>query len=87
MPRFPSLARIAAVLTSLSLSFTLQAQTTATTMPQRMQVVVSGHKLPADSFGFYVQEVGNGATVLTSPGTPASTPWARSTTASCRAIC
>ncbi len=59
-----SLARIGALLTSFCLSCSVQAQTSATTIPPRMQVVVSGHKLPASSYGFYVQEVGGGATVL-----------------------
>ncbi len=58
-------ARLGAVVLGLGLSCSGQAQTSASTMPARMQVVVAGHKLPASSYGFYVQEVGNGATVLT----------------------
>jgi len=71
---FLNLARLGAVLTTLCLPCSLQAQTT---VPPRLQVVVAGHKLPADSFGFYVQEVGNGATILDinskAPLNPAST--------------
>ena len=81
MLSIPSLARIGAVLTTLCLSPGLQAQTgqpsAATTIPARLQTVISGHKLPAQSYGFYVQEVGNGATILdinsAAPLNPAST--------------
>jgi len=48
-----------------------------TVLPNRLQVVVSGHKLPQGSYGFYVQEAGGGATVLdinsAAPLNPAST--------------
>ena len=53
------------------------AQEAAPGLPSRLQVVVSGHKLPADSYGFLVQEAQSGATVLdinsATPLNPAST--------------
>lgn len=64
------------MLASLSLPLAAQAQT-ASTLPARMQLVVDGHKLPSASYGFYVQEVGNGRALLdvnsTRPLNPAST--------------
>lgn len=46
-------------------------------LPNRLQVVINGHQLPAGSYGFHVQEVGNGTTLLdinaTTPLNPAST--------------
>jgi D-alanyl-D-alanine carboxypeptidase/D-alanyl-D-alanine-endopeptidase (penicillin-binding protein 4) len=55
----------------------LCAQTEAGSLPNRLQVVVSGHKLPADSYGFLVQEAGTDHAILDSnsatPLNPAST--------------
>ena len=55
----------------------VQAQDAIPGLPSRLQVVVSGHKLPADSYGFLVQEAQSGATVLdinsATPLNPAST--------------
>lgn len=73
MRTFPLLAFI----TAITLPCCSQAQSNPTTLPNRLQVVISGHKLPSDSYGFYVQEAGNGNTLLdinaTVPLNPAST--------------
>lgn len=75
------LPRLSAVLSTVVavalLASPLNAQTDAGAIPQRLQVVISGHKLPSDSYGFYVEEAGNGPTILdinsTTPFNPAST--------------
>lgn len=68
-----------AIVTGLcaGVSQSVLAQDATIALPNRLQVVVSGHQLPAESYGFYVQEARTGATVLdinsATPLNPAST--------------
>ncbi|HTQ99880.1 MAG TPA: D-alanyl-D-alanine carboxypeptidase/D-alanyl-D-alanine-endopeptidase [Candidatus Acidoferrum sp.] len=74
MRHFSLITRLSlALLAALPL---LAAAQTAT-LPPRMKLVIDGHKLPADSYGFYVQQAGDGPTLLSvnpnHPLNPAST--------------
>lgn len=46
----------------------------AASFPRRIEIVLKGHALSSDSFGFVVQEVGSGATILEHNATMAFNP-------------